>query len=182
MIHGYNGVPKIFEYFRNELENMGYEVIMPSLPTRQAISFRNWENEFNKMNIPAEFSLLIAHSIGNEFMIRYCAKHDLEIQLYIGLAGFVKSFMHDGRGDLNDVVANMQCNNQEIDKFKNLTAIRYAIYSDDDHIVPYNILQDFPQELSSKSIMIPGIGHMGKKSGLEKLPEVIKIVKQNLGR
>ena len=30
--------------------------------------------------------------------------------------------------------------------------------------------------IASKSILIEGIGHMGKKSGLESLPQVIDIV------
>lgn len=179
LIHGYNGIPEIFKYFRNELEVIGYKVIMPSLPTRQEISFSNWESELNKMSLPTEIPLLIAHSIGNEFMVRYCAKHGLNIRLYVGLAGFVKSFTHDGRNDLNEVVAKMQCTAQEIDKFRELAVLRYALYSDDDHIVPYDILQNFPEEISAKSIIIPGIGHMGKKSGLAELPEVIKIVKDN---
>jgi len=179
LIHGYNGIPKIFEYFKTELIKMGYEVIMPSLSVQQEISFNRWESELEKLKIPAEVSLLIAHSVGNEFMIRYCAKHGLKVELYIGLAGFVESFTHDGRDDLNTVIAKMQCNEQEITRFKELSANRYAIYSNNDHIVPYNILQDFPKTISAMPIMIPNIGHMGKKSGLEKLPEVVQIVRTN---
>lgn len=177
LIHGYNGIPKIFEYFKSALEGMGYRVVMPSLPTQQEISFGGWEHELGKLNIPQEVSLLIAHSVGNEFMIRYCAKHCLRAQLYIGLAGFVESFMHDNRDDLNTVIAEMQCSDQEVDKFKDLATMRYAIYSDNDHIVPYGILQNFSQRISADPIMIPEIGHMGKKSGLDELPEVIDIVR-----
>lgn len=177
LIHGYNGIPKVFGYFQNELEKLGYKTIMPSLPTQQAISFSGWESELNKLNIPTKVSLLIAHSVGNEFMIRYCAKYDLEVELYIGLAGFVESFVHDNRNDLNEVIAKMQCNEQEIQKFRELTTTRYAIYSNDDHIVPYNILQSFPKAISATPVMILNIGHMGKKSGLERLPEVVGIIK-----
>lgn len=80
---------------------------MPSLPVQKEISFNQWEDELDKLGTPAEVALLIAHSIGNEFMIRYCAKHHLEVRLYIGLAGFVESFVHDGRDDLNEVIAEM---------------------------------------------------------------------------
>ncbi len=180
LIHGYNGTPKIFQYFQNKLEKMNYQVVMPSLPTQQSISFDRWESELRKLKIPANISILIAHSVGNEFMIRYCAKHNTEVELYVGLAGFVESFTHDNRDDLNKVIAKMQCSEQDINKFKELAAIRYAIYSNNDHIVPYDILQNFPKKILAKSVMIPNIGHMGKKSGLEKLPNVIDIIKHNI--
>ncbi len=105
LIHGYNGIPKIFDYFKSELEKLGYEVIMSALPTQQNISYDSWKNELNNLQIPSEISLLIAHSIGNEFMIRYCAERGLKAEVYIGLAGFVESFTHEGRDDLNNVIA-----------------------------------------------------------------------------
>jgi len=177
LIHGYNGIPRIFSYFKAKLEELGYKVIIPSLPIQQEISYTRWAKQLNELNLPPEVSLLIAHSVGNEFMIRYSAQSRLRIELYIGLAGFVKSFIHDGRDDLNGVISKMQCSEQEIKRFKELTLERYAIYSDDDHIVPYEILQNFPTKISATPIMIPHIGHMGKKSNLEELPKVIELVK-----
>ena len=38
LIHGFNGIPKIFEYFKIELENKGYNVIMPDFPVREDIT------------------------------------------------------------------------------------------------------------------------------------------------
>ncbi len=40
------------------------------------------------------------------------------------------------------------------------------------------LLEEFPMVINSKAIFIPGIGHMGKKIGLEKLPEVIDIIEK----
>lgn len=48
--------------------------------------------------------------------------------------------------------------------------------SANDHIVPYESLIAFPHALQAKAIQIPGIGHMGSKSGLEEFPEVIRMV------
>ncbi len=177
LIHGYNGIPKIFEYCQTELQKLNYKVIMPSLPIQRKISFTRWEAELANLPIPPKVSVVIAHSIGNEFMIRYSAKHHLEIDTYIGLAGFVESFVHDDREDLNKVVAKMQCTRAEINRFKDLSKKRYAIYSDNDHIVPFDILRNFPVAISAAPILIPNIGHMGSKSGLTELPEVIELIK-----
>ena len=53
---------------------------------------------------------------------------------------------------------------------------RHSIYSDNDHIVPFELLEEFCQDIDSEAMLIKNIGHMGKKSGLEELPEVIKII------
>ena len=61
-------------------------------------------------------------------------------------------------------------------KIVNLINEKYSIYSDNDHIVPFKILKEFSFAIDSKPIFIPGIGHMGKKVGLEELPEVIDLI------
>ena len=38
LIHGFNGIPKIFDYFKKELENRGYKVIIPDFPIRDEIT------------------------------------------------------------------------------------------------------------------------------------------------
>ena len=38
LIHGFNGIPKIFEYFKEELEKLDYNVIMPDFPVRENIN------------------------------------------------------------------------------------------------------------------------------------------------
>ena len=43
-------------------------------------------------------------------------------------------------------------------------------------IVPFKILKEYSLAINSKPIFIPGIGHMGKKIGLEELPEVIELI------
>lgn len=63
--------------------------------------------------------------------------------------------------------------------FKNRCTKRYSIYSNNDHIVPFNILQEYPKDIDAIPILIENIGHMGKKSGLEEIPRVIEIIKEN---
>lgn len=41
------------------------------------------------------------------------------------------------------------------------------------------ILEEYPKILGANSILIKGIGHMGKKSGLETLPKVLEIIDEN---
>ena len=67
----------------------------------------------------------------------------------------------------------------ELENFKNRWNKKYSIYSNDDHIVPFDLLQDYPKDINAIPILIENIGHMGKKSGLEEIPKVIEIIKEN---
>ena len=65
---------------------------------------------------------------------------------------------------------------KEKEDVKKLILKRHSIYSDNDHIVPFKLLEEFCQDIDSEAMLIKNIGHMGKKRGLEELPEVIKMI------
>ena len=177
MIHGYNGIPKIYYWLKQELETRGYLVIIPEFPAQEGVVYDKWikildeyKPEFNSETI------VIAHSIGNEFIIKYLVENNIDIGLYISLAGFCECFEWIDRPDLNRAVKEFLVSKEEIEEFKKLAKEKYSIYSDNDHIVPFEVLENYPQMIDSESILIRGIGHMGKKSGLETIPEVLEII------
>ena len=177
LIHGFNGIPKVFEYFKNTLEEKGYNVIMPNFPVREEITIEGYFSIFDTYKEYFNNDLIvIAHSIGNPMFIKYIAKNKYIVDMYISLAGFSKDFYNEGKDVLNEKVKLTILNNKELEAIVNSTNKRYSIFSKDDHLVPYNILNEFSNEIKSKAIPIDGIGHMGKKSGLEELPEVIDLV------
>lgn len=179
LIHGFNGIPKIFYYFKVELEKLGYNVFLPDFPVREDITVEKYFNIFD--NYKKYFNdnlIVIAHSIGNPMFIKYISKNHLKVGKYISLAGFSKDYYNEGKDILNEKVKLTILTENEKENTKNLITDRYSIYSDDDHIVPFELLKEFCKDIESKQILIKNIGHMGKKSGLEKLPEVIKIVEK----
>ena len=177
LIHGFNGIPKIFNYFKNELETQGYNVIIPEFPIREEI---NIDSYFQVLDIYKEIFnenlIVIAHSLGNSMFIKYICKNNLNVGLYISLAGFAEAFYVEGKDVLNKVIEPLTIKNEEKNKIVKLINEKYSIYSNNDHIVPFKILKEYSLVINSKTIFIPGIGHMGKKSGLESLPQVIEII------
>ena len=177
LIHGFNGIPKIFEYFKLELENSGYNVIMPDFPVRDEITVEGYYSVFdNYKDIFNSDLIVVAHSIGNAMFIKYISKNNYSIGKYISLAGFSKYFFNEGKDVLNEKIKLVVLSDKEIQDIKGLIGERYSIYSKDDHIVPYDVLKLFSEEIKSIPLSIDGIGHMGKKSGLKELPEVIEII------
>ncbi len=176
LIHGYNGIPKIYEYFEKNLKK-NYNVIIPNFPTKTDISISAYFEVFD--NYKDYFSndcIVVAHSIGNEMFIKYICENNLKIGLYISLAGFGRPFVVNGKEDLNNVVAPIIITEEEQIKCRKLIKESYSIYSNNDHIVPLENLKEFSKLIGAKSILIEGIGHMGKKSGLKSLPQVIDII------
>lgn len=179
LVHGYNGSPKIFEYFRDVLRRDGYEVVIPNFPVREEITLDRYLNVFDEYSDKInENTIVVAHSVGNILTLKYLCLNNIFIQGYISLAGFGEPFMTEGRDDLNKVLAPLRLTNAEKDKLPRLIGKSYSIYSDNDHIVPFQLLQEYPKIIGAKAIMVPGIGHMGSKSGLEKLPEVVELVSE----
>ena len=177
LVHGYNGIPKIFEYFRDELAKRGYEVIAPSFPTQTDITKESYFEVFDAYKDDfTDATAVVAHSVGNILLVKYLCENNLKVGKYISLAGFGKPFEVDSRDDLNGVIKPLTLSTEEKEQVKNLINYRYAIYSDDDHIVPFQVLKQYVEDISAEDHFIPGIGHMGRKSGLEKLPEVVELI------
>ncbi len=180
LLHGYNGIPQIFYWLKTELEKMNATVIMPSLPPREGLRYDIWKKEMDKIKEDLKGEIIVvAHSAGNPFIIKYLKENNLNIKLYIGLAGFSDIYKVEGREDLYEAVKSVIPIQEELDNFKEKVKIRYCIYSDNDHIVPLEILKKHVDNMDGIPCMIPNIGHMGKKSNLQTIPKVIEIIREN---
>lgn len=100
-------------------------------------------------------------------------------KIYVSLAGFADSFENEEKEDLNRAIKEFLVTTKEVEMFNKLVYKKYSIYSDNDHIVPFDILEKYPKIIGAKAMLIKGIGHMGKKSGLETIPEVLDIIDNN---
>ena len=105
LIHGFNGIPKIFNYFKKELENKGYNVILPNFPVREKIEIAGYFEVFDQYKELFNDKLIaIAHSIGNSMFIKYISKNNYKIGKYISLAGFSEAYYNEGKNILNEKV------------------------------------------------------------------------------
>lgn len=177
LIHGFNGIPKVFNYFKEELENKGYNVLLPNFPVREEITIDRYFKVFDEYREFFNDDLIaIAHSIGNSMFIKYISQKNYKIGKYISLAGFSKAYYNEGKDVLNEKVKLTILTGKEREDAIELINERYSVYSDNDHIVPFELLESYCADIRSKPILIKNIGHMGKKSGLETLPEVIDLI------
>lgn len=180
LLHGYNGFPEVFNWIKEELEKNGYKVIMPNFPVQKEVRYNIWKEQLDKIKEELNGELIVVvHSIGNPFLIKYLKEFNLNIKLYIGMAGFSDIF-ETNNPDLNAAIKNMVPNIEEMNNFKLIIKNRICIYSDNDHIIPIEILKKHVNNIDGIDYFISNIGHMGKKSGLTTLPEIVNIIKETV--
>lgn len=179
LVHGYNGIPNIFAYFEDVFKRSGYKIVLPVFPTRTDITVEGYFSVFDRyVEDFGENTIAIAHSVGNIMALKYLCAKNIRIRGYVGLAGFGEPFTVEGRDDLNSTFASLRLNEDELLKLPTLIGEAHAFYSDSDHLVPFELLQKFPALIGADGHLISGVGHMGSKSRIEELPEVVEVVER----
>ncbi len=181
LIHGINGIPKIYTWLKSELCKTNIDVVMPVFPPQEGVIYEDWAKILDEYkNSIHDDSIVVCHSIGNEFFIRYLAERRLAVDTFISLAGFADVFYNEGKDTLNHVVEQFLVSDENLKNLVASTNNRYAIYGDDDHIIPQDVLAGFAEKISAQPIKLHGIGHMGNHSGLDEFPELLELVQKNL--
>lgn len=166
IIHGFNGdtTYTFGPYLKDELEKRNYNVIMPHLPIRTEATFLGWASILNEYkDLFDENTIIVCHSIGNPFIIKYLSENNLKAKLYVSVAGFCKLFKVPNRGDLNNAFVDFQVNEKNINYCKRNIPFKYSLYSDNDHVIPFDILEDFYHKLDSIPVFISGVRAYGKQ-------------------
>ena len=179
ILHGFNGdtTNTFGPSLKRFLEQKGYNVIMPNFPIRSLATFNGWSDILD--NYKEYFNsetIVVAHSIGNPFFIRYIYNNKLTAKLYVSVAGFCDLFRVEGREDLNSAFIEFKVPNEAIDYLKENVPNRSSLYSDNDHVIPFNILKSFIDKIESNPVFINGVGHMGNRNKITRLPQIEKII------
>ena len=177
--HGIHGdtTKSVAPYIAKELEKINIPMIYPTFFDKGYAYYENFKKVADKLleeNLITSETIVISHSIGNPFSVRFLTENNLKPFAYISLAGWVEKF------DVSDAIKDETY--KAIPDKKYLTYIkenvkkRLSIYSNDDK-VPFEVLEHFSKEIDSKFIYIPDKKHFGTTSGIQELPELIEILK-----
>ena len=178
IIHSYNGDTK--ESFAPSIEKTcrekNIDYYFPNFPIRSEATYGAWEkvlNEYRDNGILNEDSIIIAHSLGTQFIIKYLARNNISIDTYISVAGFVD---FKGREDLERILIPFAPTEEEFLKCTELINNRYSVYSDNDELNGVEKLEGYADKLSAEKVLIEGAGHFNPKSGVEEIEEINKII------
>lgn len=179
IFHGIYGHPEEnwFPWLKEELENNGYEVIVPKFPTPIGQSLENWMNVLKKYEdkINAD-TVMIGHSLGAAFILNYLEQADREIKAAILVSGY-HEILENQFKELNKTFVGKKFNwNKIIENCGHFIVIG----SDNDEYIPIETTRQLAVLLDAELQIIHNGGHLNKKAGYEKFPLLLEIIEKNI--
>ncbi len=178
MIHGWDGYPDEgwFPWLKTELEKNGFQVHVPTMPESAEPKIETWVSHLSEMvgNVD-ELTYFVGHSIGCQTILRYM--ETLPAEKKVGGAVFVAGWL---------ILMNLKTDEEKeiakpwletpIDfaKVKRHTKKFFAIFSDDDAVVPQENKKLFGEQLGAKTVMEHGKRHFSGSDGVKELPVVLE--------
>ena len=175
LIHSVNG--NTIDSFANSVENFckqnNLDYYYPIFPLRAEASPESWGkvfDEYRENGILNQESMVITHSIGTKFIPKYLVKHNIQIHIFVSVAGFVD---FEGRTDyLKDVTELFKITDDEFLKCQKLIMNRFEIYSDNDKHSQIEKCEKYADKLNANKILVKGAGHFTIENGITEISEL----------
>jgi predicted alpha/beta hydrolase family esterase len=177
VIHGSFGSPFInwFSWLYQKLSDENNEVTIPQFPIGIGIqTYDNWSKlleyylDLGSIN---EKTIFIGHSIAPIFIIKFLLEKQIKVKKIICVSGF-NNYSVDG-GDYDKVNSSFFVNN-DISNIKKYCEDIICIYSDNDPYVSKNALDDFANNIATKTKVISNGGHLNGEAGYITFDELLE--------
>lgn len=181
ILHSLNGdTLKIWgQDVKETFEEKQIEVIMPEFPIRAESSYEKFKNILEYYINNGQLnnkSIVIAHSIGNAYFIRFCKEKSYGPKAYIAVApGAVYEYPSNRTDYIVEVKKQAYVKEGVFEYMKNIKCDRYCLYSDEDD----NNLEKFTrfiEDTNSKGIYLKGYNHFDGYHNIYKVPELNKLI------
>ena len=159
------------------------DVIMPEFPIRADSKYEKFDEilsfylENKQLN---EKSIVIAHSIGNAYFIRFCKEHNYQPNAYIAVApGLVYNYPLTRTDYFVEVAKSAYVKDDMLSFIKNMKSNKYCLYSDEDD---KNIekFTRFVNDTDSIGMYLEGYNHFDGYHRTYKIPELNDLINKLL--
>lgn len=179
IVHGWDGYPEEgwFPWLKKELEQKGFEVIVPQLPQANEPRINKWVPALDKEVGTADAqTYFVGHSMGCQTIARYLESlpESAKIGGAVFVAGFFKRLADLEVDDIvRDVAHEWLTTPLDLEKVKSHLPKSVAIFSDDDPYVPMDNQDDYKNKLNSKIIIERNMKHFSGSTGTLELPSAL---------
>lgn len=157
------------------------DVYMPAFPIRAESSYEKFDailSQFVKDGILNEKSLVIAHSIGNAYFVRFMAKYKIKVAAFIAVApGAVYEYPSSRNDYIVKVEKQAYLKPYELVYVKNNQKNVVCLYSDEDD----NNLEKFTRfinDTGAKSVYLKGYNHFDGYHYIYSVPELVSLIEE----
>jgi len=155
------------------------DVILPEFPIRSESryeKFRSILDFYYENGTLNNNSIIIAHSIGNAYFIRYCEEKNFVPKAYIAVApGAVYEYPTTRTDYIVEVKKQSVVKKEVLDYIKNITCDKYCLYSDEDDNNKEKFTR-FINDTNSKEIYLKGYNHFDGYHRIYKIPELNELI------
>ena len=179
LMHGKDTSPqgKWYPWFREQVEDLGYEFLAPTLPKPSDPVLSEWMAELDKLT-PGSETMLIGHSRGGVAVLRWLEQAPTEIKVYKVVLIATNSGLLVDRFILNESNHGFYT-----EQGYNFTVIKKhcddftVLHSRDDKWVPFAHGEKNASGLDANFLAFDGYGHFGK--GIDEIPELLELIRRD---
>jgi uncharacterized protein len=176
IIHGAygNSTENWSPWLKNELEQLDYEVIVPTFPTPEEQSLENWNNIFNKhIDTLDKDTILVGHSLGCPFILNILQSIDIKINSIYLVAGFHTLLDHP----IDEINKTFVEDGFDWTKIKNNYEKVVMLNGDNDPYIKKAISDELAEKLDATYEVIPDGGHLNSTAGYTKFEKLLSYIK-----
>jgi len=176
IIHGTMGNPKEnwFPWLKQELENLGHTVLVPTFPTPEGQSLDNWMEVFDETLVDKE-TIFIGHSLGPAFILSILEKRPCKACFFV--SGFLGLLGNSEFDELNKTFTTKEF---DWDKIKQNCKKFFVFNSDNDPFIPIERGKQLADKLNTELIIIKNAGHINAEAGYTKFPQLLEVLSESI--
>ena len=180
--HGYMGsnVENWFPWLKNVVDDNKKLCIIPQYPIDMNKHFYDYWKKvldvYSELNYINSDTIMIGHSSGCAFTIKYLIEKKIKINKLILVSGFNNYYSSDESDFHNTVNKTFYVDDVELDKIKKLCREIICIYGDNDPYIPQSVFKDLATKLKAKEIIIHNGGHLNKEAGYDKFEQLLDYI------
>lgn len=149
-----------YKFIKRKVEDKGYQCFVPTLPPIEDMSYDSWQREFDKYKqYINKDSIVIGHSTGSVFLVKYLMKNHLKVEKFIGVVSFNNKNKYAVKPEWDKINESFFVPN--LKDFINYANERVCFYSPTD-IFDFESLDLFATTIEAKKIIIENAGHFTK--------------------
>lgn len=185
ILHSLNGDTLEFwgQDVKQKFENK-LSVFMPKFPIRAESSYEKFDKILSQFLETKELnpkSIVICHSIGNPYFIRFCREHNFVPENYIAVAPGATYPYPSTRNDyIVEVKKQAYLKQEDFDFAKNFKNV-YLLYSDEDDGNLEKFTR-FGKDFGAEQMYLKGYNHFDGYHQIYQIPELIQLVEKLIAK